>query len=509
MGVGRSLWGGSPPPPIPERVLDGIPGLAAWFALFFSVICAVAFPRLLMLVAALLAAYTALRFVFAAYSNLRGMRLIKQWQDVDWHARYVQESTPDALPWDVVRHIVIIPNYKEPVSILEKTLENLAQQYQAAHRMTVVLAMEGSEDDAERKAEALVARYKGRFEHLYYTVHPRGLPSETRGKSSNEAWAARWVKRKLIDEMGYDINHIVISTMDADTIWHKNYFYALTYLFAINPKRHQRFWQAPIRYHANIWDINPLLRIVNAYSAAFELAYLASPLWKPMTMSSYSLSLRLMDASGYWDADVIAEDWHMYIKAFFAGDAEVEIEPVFLPFLATAVTGDTLLDAFRNRYQQSLRHAWGSKEVGYIVAKMLEHPELPFWRGFRLLVRVSHDVLHAGAGWIILTLGSQLPILLNPHIVPPFPEILRDPVLIVMSLSSATLVILGVAIWWIDVRARPPRTKPNSWGERFLTLLSFPLLPVLTVFVLALPIIQAQTQLLIGITLEYRVARKI
>ncbi|NOG52645.1 MAG: hypothetical protein HND48_26755 [Chloroflexi bacterium] len=35
MGVGQSLWGASPPPPIPERALDGIPGCLAWLALMF------------------------------------------------------------------------------------------------------------------------------------------------------------------------------------------------------------------------------------------------------------------------------------------------------------------------------------------------------------------------------------------------------------------------------------------------------------------------------------------
>lgn len=509
IGVGRSLWGGSPPSPIPERILDGIPGLAAWFALLFSVICAIAFPRLLLGVAALLAAYTALRFMFAGYANLRGMRLIKAWQQVDWHARYQQEANADSLAWDSVRHIVIIPNYKEEMATLCATLESLAQQYEARQRMIIVLAMEGGESGAEAKAQQLIAQFQDRFAHVFYTLHPRGLPSEMQCKSSNEAWAGRWIKRRLIDELGWDINTLLVTTMDADTLWHPEYFYALTYLFAINPQRHLRYWQAPIRYHANIWDINPLLRIVNAYSGAFELAYLASPWWKPMPMSSYTLSLRLLEASGYWDSDVIADEWHMYIKSFFAAEGDVAIVPVFLPFLATAITGNTLLEAFKNRYQQSLRHAWGSKEVGFIVAKMIEHPEMPFARGFRLLVRVSHDVLQAGAGWIILTLGSQLPILLNPGLLPPFPQTLTDPLVLILTLASGLVVVLGVAFWWVDVRSRPPRTRPHSIGERIYTLLSFPMLPILTVLVLSLPLLQAQTQLLVGGTLQWRVARKI
>jgi hypothetical protein len=298
--------------------------------------------------------------------------------------------------------------------------------------------------------------------------------------------------------------------MDADTRWHKDYFCALTYLFATNPNRHLRFWQSPIRYHGNIWEINPLLRLVNTYSTAFELAYLAAPWWLPMPISSYSMSFRLLDASGYWDTDVMAEDWHMFIKAFFARNGEVEIEPVFLPFLAHATTGETLWEEIKNRYQQTLRHAWGSKEVGYIIAKMLEHPEMRFVPNFKLLLRVAHDILLAGAGWVIITIGSQLPLLLHSQIRPPTIEAtLNDPTFMLLALSAVMVVILGIVFWIQDVIVRPPRPYKMRWQERVLTLVSFPLLPILTLIFVALPVLQAQTRLLVGVPLQYRVARKL
>jgi hypothetical protein len=252
------------------------------------------------------------------------------------------------------------------------------------------------------------------------------------------------------------------------------------------------------------------MRLVNAYSTAFELAYLAAPWWQPMPISSYSLSLRLLDMSGYWDTDVIAEDWHMFIKAFFARNAEVKIEPVFLPFLAHATTGETLWVAIVNRYQQTLRHAWGSKEVGYIIAKMLEHPEMQFMPGFKLLVRVAHDILLAGAGWVIITLGSLLPTLLHSELaVQLVTQRLTDPISFLLTFSFIIFTLLSVVVWYQDISVRPPRATTLTWQERFLTLLSFPLLPVLTLIFVALPVLQAQTRLLIGISLQYRVAQKL
>jgi hypothetical protein len=42
-----------------------------------------------------------------------------------------------------------------------------------------------------------------------------------------------------------------------------------------------------------------------------------------------------------------------------------------------------------------------------------------------------------------------------------------------------------------------------------MTLLSFPLLPFLTLIFVALPTIQAQTRLMVGIPLRFKVSKKI
>jgi hypothetical protein len=387
-----------------------------------------------------------------------------------------------------------------------------------------MLAMEAAEAGSVAKAQKLVEEYQPYFAHVLYSVHPRGLPGEMQCKSANESWAVKWAKRALVDEIGVETDRICVTTMDADTRWSQGYFDALSYFFATDPQRYLRFWQAPIRYHGNIWEINPLMRMVNAYATAMELAYLANPFWLALPMSSYSMSLRLLDSTGYWDGDVIADEWHMFIKSYFYKDGQVSLTPVMLPFLADATVGDNFWDALRQRYQQTLRHAWGSKEVGYAIAKMLEHPEVPFGRSLRLLARIAHDILLAGAGWVILTVGSQLPVLLHPEIAPfaigdlaGNPDwlmtivtgIVADPVWLILTFASLAVILLGGVFWVQDMIVRPPRTHPPSLQERLLTVLSFPLLPILAVAVVALPTIHAQTRLLLGIPLQFRVSRKI
>ncbi|MBZ0290622.1 MAG: glycosyltransferase, partial [Anaerolineae bacterium] len=189
IGVGRSVWGGAPPTPISERALDGIPGCLAWIALFLSIAGAIAFPYVILIAAVALGFYSTIRFFLAGIANVMGLRLIRRWEKIDWHPQYQLDAKPDALAWDNVHHIVIIPNYKEEVSTLTRTLDSLAKQYQAQQRLTIVLAMEAGEDGSVEKAQALREKYQPCFAHVYYTVHPRGLPGEMQCKSANEGWA--------------------------------------------------------------------------------------------------------------------------------------------------------------------------------------------------------------------------------------------------------------------------------------------------------------------------------
>ena len=59
--------------------------------------------------------------------------------------------------------------------------------------------MEAREPGAVEKAARLVDRYRLRFDGIFATFHPQGLPGQTPAKGSNEAWAAREAYLYLID----------------------------------------------------------------------------------------------------------------------------------------------------------------------------------------------------------------------------------------------------------------------------------------------------------------------
>ncbi len=488
------------------RAWDALPGGAAWLSLFAVGVAAIFVPMTAVWAAALLSAYAAARFVLAAVANLWGLWRVQQWEAVDWRTEYHRRATAQSLPLEDVHHVVIIPNYREDLETLRHTLERLAEHPCARNAMTVVLAMEGAEADGARaKAERLQAEFQQAFERFFVVVHPQGIVGEMQCKSANQAWAAQWVKRVLVDDLGCSLDHLVVTAMDSDTVWHPAYFDALRTLFAVDPARYRTYWQAPIRYHGNVWQINPLMRILHAYASAWELAYLAAPWWQALPMSSYSMSLRLLDQAGYWDPDVIADEWHMYIKTFFQRRGDVRLQPVFLPFLANATVGRGIIGAIKARYRQTFRHAWGAKEIGYTAEQIGVYRDMPLRSGLALLLRVAHDNLLAGAGWLVMVAGSQLPVLFHP-------ALLRDvhaavPLGLVQA-SFMAITLLTVLLWGIDLRIRPARISPWTWRERLIELASLPLLAVMTLLCVALPVLHAQTHLMLGRTLEFHVAPK-
>ena len=494
-----------------ERLFDAIPAMIVLLVMLISLFGAIWLPRLIIYTAGLLVAYVAIRLCFVSLAYLKGIRSIRHAEMTDWYHHYEQAKTADTLQWVTVRHIVIIPNYMEPDAILTRTLEHLARSPVAQSQMVVILAMEGAEADSHQKGERLLVPYRDQFAASFVTVHPSGLPGEQQCKSANLAWVGRWINRKLVVELGWDLESIVVTTMDADTTFHPQYFTALTAHFAIDSERYQRFWQAPIQYYGDFYESHPLLRSMNAYASSMELAYLTASWHISMPISSYSASLKLLQACNFWDVDVIADEQHMFIKAFFSQIGQLNLIPIFLPFQVSAVSGKSLWQTALRRYTQTVRHAWSSKEIGYVISNIIlrrsgtKHSD----GSFRLLWCIAHDLVISGAGWVGVTISTQLPIWLHPDLRSEyFHRGLIYHQTILLELSGIMMVVAALIFIVNDFRARPEPTVRLTLMNRILEFVGVLLLPVYALVFVTLPVLHAQFMLLLGKSLGFRVTDK-
>src|SRR6185437_2811240 len=138
-------------------------------------------------------------------------------------------------------------------------------------------------------------------------------------------------RQALIGEGGWDIYTTTITSCDADTVFHPSYFDCVTYKFATDPQRYRRFWQSAILLNNNIWESPAPLRVASALAGVHILSNLVRRSRMMFPQSTYTLSFKMADDVGYWDPDVIPEDWHMFLKCFYAFQGEVDVEPIFLP----------------------------------------------------------------------------------------------------------------------------------------------------------------------------------
>jgi hypothetical protein len=488
--------------PFTQRMLDALPVMMTGSIVLVSLVALFYAPFALSVVTLIWVWYLVARFSFALYSHLRGLRRIKEANEQNWRDLYDQfrASHPDSMVWEQVHHIILMPSYGEPIAVLRQSLSQLSTSDEAT-AMTVVLAMEAREADAFNKASQLRDEFAPHFERILITQHPYGVEGELAGKSSNTNYAIRQASIEVLRH--HPAENIIVTVMDADTQWHTRYFSALTYAFITHSDRYHAFWQAPIRYHGKIEDLHPALRLINVFASALELSYLSS-WWLSLPISSYSLSFKLLQASDFWDANVIAEDWHMFLKAYFANNGKVRVNPIYLPFIASVVGGDTFLEAVKNRYHQTVRHALGSREIGYTWANITQSPDIPLYKRMRLFGRVTHDILAASAGWTLLVLGGQVVPLIHGL------GVYGGNWGVFMGLQGAFLMltIMAISFWLIDNHVRGEPLIPKTWHERFHTVLGFVMFPALTVILLTIPVFHAQLWLLTGTQLVYRVAPK-
>jgi len=477
-----------------------IPGMSTWVVFVTLVIGAVLIPNPALAVLQLIGFYLMLRIalvvIFYPVSLIRSHR---------WETRArlaAAKGTSLAGPAGEVHHVVIVPNYKESTAILIRTLRALAVQENARQQLTVVLAMEESEKDAAAKAHRLRAQFGDQFAHFLVTYHPAGLPNEVAGKGSNENWAARRAKEELVDRLGMPIENMTLTSCDADSVFNPYYFATLARLFVVDPKRHRRFWQAPMRYDNNTWQLTAPLRLLTFFMNATLGSELADPLTIDLPLSTYSLSLKLADEAGYWDGAVISEDWHMFLRCLFATGGKVSLRPIFLPTSSDAAIGDTPRQSMMNTYRQRLRHAWGAQDIGYILQQWRRSPQTPFAVKLLYLSKVVHDhVILTTSGLVV---GAVLLLLLALHGASNIAQ--PGPLRALVSVATVGNLVVGVGMIAVALsehllcRRRSPGWRPTSFlGDMFM----WPFLPVITIGLAGMPVLHAQAKLLFASPLIY------
>lgn len=483
------------------RILEILPGFFSWNVILFPYWGIFVIPNVVAYFVLVFNLYWFYQsFVIAVTAFVSHLR-IQASMKYNWLVDL--KTFPD---WQKVQHVIIIPTYREPERILERTLDSLVAQTLPKKQLFVVLAQEkrAPEEDRIDKMKRLKEKYKKKLPHLYVYLHTlKG--GEVIGKASNERSAALEVKEKLVKTGKIDMNYAVVTSCDADHKFHPKHFACLSFKFLDNPARYAHFWQPVVMFYNNIWELPAITRVPNTLMTIWNLSQMPRR-DRLINAQNYSLSFKLLDKAGYWDPDKIPEDWGIFFKAMYETKQGIEVEPLYLPLHADAAQSDSFWKTLKNQYEQLKRWAWGASDTPWMIKNYFLKEGVPFWDKTARLFWALWSHFMWPVNWFIITIGLTLPTLIHPafgrttlgYTVPKISSF-------VLTISLSFLFVM----LFLDNVYKPKRPEKFPLWRALLVPFEFILMPISGFFFSALPGIDAHTRLMLGKYIEYKVTEKV
>ena len=399
-------------------------------------------------------------------------------------------------------HVALIPTYTEPYEKLYQTVKALADtDYPRDQRMVAIITRETDLQGRENVAR-LRDVFGSSFLHFFHILDPLE-PGVVVGKSSAMAYGGRWLYRELTG-LGFDSKQVVVTDLDSDYRVHKQYFGYLTYKFVTDRDRHRRLYQPVPMFHNNLWQCPLPVRLVAVGSTHVQMWRHLTP-ERLISFSSYAVSLHTIHDVDYWATDAIPEDSRFYWKSFFRYSGQFRAEPLFMPVYGDAVRARSYPRSLMQQYTQIRRWAWGVTDIPYYIDNAFSHSEIPLRDRVARLFNLWLEHINWAVAPFIIIFGATLPAALNQTFAAgTFGQQLPVYTAWILTGAMASLLVLI----FIEDQLAPPR--PAEWGLRMhiVSRLQWVFLPIVGVIFTNLPALDAQTRLLTGRYLEYRVTEK-
>ena len=415
-----------------------------------------------------------------------------------------QATAGEVLPSaDDLIHLALIPTYTESLEKLRHTVRALAEA--AWPRERKICAIITRETDAGGRANVATLReeFGDAFAEFIHILDPLE-PGIVVGKSSAMAWGGRYLYRILVRERGMDPRRILVTDLDADYRVHPQYFAYLSWVHLTDPNRETQLYQPIPYFHNNLWEAPFLQRLFAAVLTQLQMWRSVLP-EKLQSFGSYSTTLHLVHDVGYWATDAIPEDSRFYWKSYFRYGDRFRAVPLFIPIYGDAVRARGYWRSMAEQYLQARRWAWGVTDIPYVIQNAIRHTEIPFWSRFWRIANLFGEHINWAIAPFVIMFGATVPLIINPA----FAETTLGQNLPLFASVMLTIALVGLFVLVIvEHRIVPPR--PADWGpmQRIASYVQWLGLPFVGIFFSNLPALDAQTRLLTGRYLEYRVTEK-
>ncbi len=478
------------------RSLEILPGFLALATLIVLIILSYLKPFWVAYFIIAFDVYWLLLVIFLGIHLLASYFKMKNNLATDWRQK-CQGLLSQGKDWRQIYQLIIFPTYDESLEVIRPSFASLLADGYPTDKMIVVLAVEQSGGaEALARAKTIEQEFGQVFGHWLITVHPDNIVGEIKGKGSNQAWAARLVKEKIIDQLGLDYNKIIISVFDIDTVVKPGYFFCLTYKFlTVNKPLRASYQPIPV-YHNNIWQA-PFFARVAASSNTFWQMMQQIRQEKLATYSSHSMSWRALVDIDFWATNMVSEDSRIFWHCFCYYRSDYRVEPLYFPVSMDVVMDETNWQTAKNLYKQQRRWGYGAENIPYLIFNTIKNwRQLPKWKMInRIFVQLygfhswaTNAIIIGVIGWLPLILGGDR-----------FNATVLSSNLPVATRTLMTVAMIGMLFSAIvSTMLLPPRPAHLGFGRNISMFLEWLVLPISIIIFGAIPGLDAQIRLMLG-----------
>ncbi|MCX6785607.1 MAG: glycosyltransferase family 2 protein [Candidatus Komeilibacteria bacterium] len=475
-----------------RRFWEIVPGALTWLTFILAVVFSIWLPIWAIYFIIIFDFLWLMKVIYLIINQLTAWSRFRREVKINWLVKIKALTEKN---WQDYYHLIFLPTYKEPYEVISKTFASLLDTNYDPKKFILVLAGE-ERDQANFSAiaETISKQYRDKFLKLLITVHPNDLPGEVPGKGSNINYAGH-LAQKLIDELKIPYDNVIVSSFDVDTHPHFQYFAYLTYKYLTHPKPTRVSYQPIALYHNNIWESDPLTRVV-ANSTTFWLFTDLARSDRLFTFSSHSMSFRALVDVGFWEKDIISEDSRIFLQCLFRYDGDYQVEPLYIPVSMNTVSTGNFWQAMKDQYKQMQRWAWGVEHISYMAKHFKNHPKMPFTIKFKHFFNQLEGMWSWATAPILITIMGRLPLMLAGKSIQATAIAQNAPLILEKIMTYSLLGLILNA--FLSTYLMPERPKTKNWLKIPLTFLEWILFPLTMVFFGSIPATDAQTRLMLG-----------
>ncbi len=203
------------------RFFEMIPGLLAWITIILMFVLSWLAPVFVAIFIILFDIYWLFKTLYLSFHLRATFSKTRENLKVNWlgkletmtydndHNNISENKSQKSMvngQWSEIYHLIILPMYKEQYEVVRESFQALSKINYPKDKLIVVLS---AEERAEKPAQEILKKIEKEFGDKFFkfltTTHPANLPNEIPGKGSNQAWAAKEVKKLIINTIHEEI----------------------------------------------------------------------------------------------------------------------------------------------------------------------------------------------------------------------------------------------------------------------------------------------------------------